>query len=131
MTIFKPVSTAAKRTALVKQIDELAEKHGARCEHTILKALPHSIRCRIYLGNYSVGMCFDGKSHVEGFIGHWNTDGDATFPPSFPAHSINQYHRRKATIVCGDFGSFLTWLEMGLQEVSEIQKEVSEELLTF
>jgi hypothetical protein len=112
-------STKAKREALVKQVQAIADKYGATI--TASSSRPREIYIEVNLAPFHVSMTFDGECNIGAFIGHWYTDGAARFPVSFSIDCggpVNTYHFGKATTCEDTFEDFLARLDAGLARLA-------------
>lgn len=115
----KLCATKAGRAKCLAAVQVIAAKQGATVElHEFNGA--REIGLELIYGPYACMIHFDGGSKVGAFMGHWHMnrterDDARTYPETFwRVGSLNQYHKQKATTICGTLAEFCDKLEYGL-----------------
>lgn len=117
-------ASKGSRARMAQQTADLATRHGWE---TDTRTSTREIALNIHKGALRVSLDFDGTSHVNAFLAHWNVDTSSDLKPytaSFAAAihgSNNPYHLCKATTCENTFRGFLASLEGGFKFLADLE----------
>lgn len=107
-------SRKADRAAMLREVRELAEKHGAAYTEDSFMG-PRKVTWRVTLNGLSAFATV--QPQTWGLI-HWIVDDHKCLSGAFPA-DVNPWHRRKATNFPNSWGVLLEMLDAGLAKAKD------------
>jgi hypothetical protein len=116
-------ASKGSRARMAQQTTDLAAQHGWE---TDTKHDAREITVSLRKGALRVSLDFDGASHVNAFLAHWNVDTSSDLKPYTAGFAVairgsnNPYHLCKATTCEDTFRGFLASLEGGFRFLASL-----------